>query len=114
MNMNELVQNLRVRAKMTQRNFAKALGLKRRETVAYYESGRDNPNIHVLEKMAELAGLKLADLLTIPTTVEAEDRKQQDQTAKNNLAICLNNENRDLAIAFLAEFAGRRSRRDRK
>lgn len=109
MRVSELVQTLRRRTNMKQWQFAKALRVTR-GAVAAYETGQMNPSFKVLDKMARLAGLTVADLLTVPTIAEKQDRTLEDTTARANLEICLNSPNRELVITTLAFFAGRSPR----
>lgn len=103
----QVVVSLRKRAGMTQAQFAKASGLKTRETVAQYEGSTIRPSLQILEAMARLSGLTIEDVLHVPSIDEKAEREHENQTARANLEICLNSSVRATVIRVLATFAGR-------
>lgn len=104
----QVAVSLRKRTRMTQAQFAKALGLKQRETVAQYEGGTLRPSLDVMERMARLSGLSIQDVLHVPSIDEKAEQEHQNQTARANLEVCLHSHHRDVVIQTLATFAGRR------
>lgn len=111
MDIPDMVVALRKRAKMTQAQFAKACGLKTRETVAQYESGTIRPSLQVIEAMAKLSGLSVGDLLSVPNPEQSADRDRENQEARQNLEICLHGDRRRVVIEALEVFSGRTQRR---
>lgn len=110
MTIKEMVRVLRTRSRMTQAQFARALGVTR-ETVAHYEGGGMRPSLERLEMMAKLSGLSINDLLNVPSADQSAEKEQQNTEARANLEICLNSPQRPLVISFLETFSGRKSHR---
>ena len=75
----DTLKSLRVRAGMTQRVVASALGLKQ-TTVSMWENGTNMPRAETLPKIASLYGCSIDDLLGHePKTDEAETTQPRQE-----------------------------------
>lgn len=94
MNFNEKIKKLRVDNNLTQQEFADKLFVSR-SAVAKWEQGRGMPSLELLNKIAEIFGIKIQDLLD--DNIENDPPKQKTvESRKHKFVIFL------VVIAILA------------
>lgn len=85
MKLNEKIKNLRIENNLTQQEFADKLFVSR-SAVAKWEQNRGMPSLELLNKIAEIFGVKIEDLLD--DNIEDEPQKQKPKkTWKQKLVI---------------------------
>jgi len=85
MKLNEKIKNLRIENNLTQQEFADKLFVSR-SAVAKWEQNRGMPSLELLNKIAEIFGVKIEDLLD--DNIEDEPQKQKPKkTWKHKLVI---------------------------
>lgn len=74
--LHERLRHLRTVNKMTQAEVAEQLHITR-QTISSYESGRTEPDVETLRRLAEIYGVTLEELLNTEETGRREDRRMR-------------------------------------
>lgn len=97
----ERIREARIRGGLTQKQVAERLGLNSYQSVAQWESGKRNPKINTLLKLAEILGYDILDI-QIPEEKELTPEEQRE----HDLLLAyhhLNTEGRDVAVVRVKE-----------
>lgn len=85
MNISENLKRLRVARKLSQAEMAKLLGFKSHNAYSHWEIGKTSPNVRDLDKIAEVLGVTVYQLLFLGAEMPQEEVQYKKEDVEKDL-----------------------------